>query len=97
MNRCASEEAKRADDELNATYRTLLSKAAAQPEAVAKIKAAERAWVAYRDAYIDAMFPAKNKQAEYGSAYPMLVNLIRAKLTRQQIAALKDLLDQYSH
>jgi uncharacterized protein YecT (DUF1311 family) len=96
LNSCANEEAKRADAELNSTYRTLLSKAAPRPESVAKIKAAERAWIAYRDAYTEATFPAENKQAEYGSMYPMLVNLLRAKLTQQQITALKDLLDQYS-
>ena len=95
MNACANEEAARADAELNSTYRTLLSKAAAQPEAVVKIKAAERAWIAYRDAFVDAMFPAKDKQAEYGSMFPMQVALLRAKLTQQQVAALKDLLEQY--
>ena len=95
MNTCASEEASRADAELNETYRTLLSKAESQTEAVSKIKAAERAWIAYRDAYIDAMYPAKDKQTEYGSMYPMEVNLLRAKLSRQQAAALKELLKQY--
>jgi uncharacterized protein YecT (DUF1311 family) len=94
---CASEEAARVDAELNDIYNALLSRAASQPGATAKIKAAERAWVAYRDAYIDAMYPAKDKQAEYGSVYPMEVNLLLAKLTRQQVAALKELLRQYSN
>jgi uncharacterized protein YecT (DUF1311 family) len=53
----------------------------AQEEAVAKIKAAERAWITYRDAYMDATYPAKDKQAEYGPIYPMEANLLRAKLT----------------
>lgn len=95
MNRCASAEAARVDTELNEVYRILLSQAASQDEAVAKIMAAERAWIAYRDAYIDAMYPAKNKQAEYGSIYPMEANLLRAKLTQRQVAALKELLEQY--
>src|SRR5207249_10099933 len=67
MNACANKEAARVDAELNDVYRALLSKAESQPEAIAKIKAAERAWIAYRDAYVDAMYPAKDKQAEYGS------------------------------
>ena len=92
MNACASQEAARSDAELNEVYRKLLSQAASQQEAVAKIKAAERAWVAYRDAYMDAMYPAKDKQAEYGSIYPMEADLLRAKLTQQQVVALKELL-----
>lgn len=96
MNACASEEAARVDVQLNDAYRKLLSKAASQPEALAKIKAAERAWIAYRDAYMDAMYPAKDKQAEYGSMYPMDADLLRAKLTQRQVTALKELLQQYS-
>ena len=96
MNHCASDEAARADTELNEVYRKLLSQAASQEEAVAKIKAAERAWIVYRDAYLDAMYPAKDKQAEYGSIYPMEANLFRAKLTQRQVTALKEMLQQYS-
>jgi uncharacterized protein YecT (DUF1311 family) len=96
INACASDEAARVDAELNEVYRKLLSQAASQEEAVAKIKAAERAWISYRDAYMDAMYPAKNKQAEYGSIYPMEADLLRAKLTQRQVTALKELLKQYS-
>ncbi len=96
MNACASEEAARVDAQLNDVYRKLLSQAASQQEAVAKIKAAEKAWIAYRDAYVDAMYPAKDKQAEYGSIYPMEADLLRAKLTERQVTALKELLQQYS-
>jgi uncharacterized protein YecT (DUF1311 family) len=96
MNACASEEAARVDVELNTVYRKLLLKAASQPEAVAKIKASERAWIAYRDTYIEAMYPAKDKQAEYGSIYPMEADVLKAKLTRQQVAALEEMLKQYS-
>jgi uncharacterized protein YecT (DUF1311 family) len=96
MNACANEEAARVDAELNDAYRKLLSKAAGQPESVAKIKVAQRAWIAYRDAYTDAMYPAKDKQAEYGSIYPMEIALLSAKLTQQQVAALRELLQQYS-
>jgi uncharacterized protein YecT (DUF1311 family) len=96
MNACASEEAARADADLNDVYRKVLAQAGKQEEAVTKIKAAERAWIAYRDAYMDAMYPAKNKQAEYGSIYPMEADLLRAKLTKRQVTALKELLQQYS-
>jgi len=96
MNTCASEEAARVDARLNDVYHKLLAQAAKQPDAVDKIKGAERAWIAYRDAYAEAMYPAKDKQAEYGSIYLMNVNLLRAKLTERQITEVKELLEQYS-
>ena len=61
-----------------------------------RFKAAERAWIAYRDAYMGAMYPAKDKQAEYGSIYPMEADLLRAKLTQRQVTALRELLQQYN-
>lgn len=95
MNACANSEAARADAQLNRMYRKLLAQAAGQPEALAKIKSAQRAWLTYRDAYMDAMFPAKDKQAEYGSIYAMDADLLRAKLTQQQLTSLEQLLRQY--
>jgi len=44
---------------------------------------------------MDAMYPAKDKQSEYGSIYPMEADLLRAKLTQRQVTALKELLQQY--
>lgn len=96
MTACASEEARLADDHLNEIYQKLLSSAGSRLDYIAKLKAAEIAWIAYRDAYMEAMYPAKNKQGEYGSIYPMEANLLRARLTLQQISALNDLLKQYS-
>src|SRR5882724_2233557 len=84
MHACANDEVKRADVELNQTYAMLLSKAKNDSRKTAKIRAAERAWILYRDTYIDAMYPTE-------------VDLLRAKLTRQQIAAVQVLLEQYSH
>jgi uncharacterized protein YecT (DUF1311 family) len=91
MNVCANEEAKRVDDELNRVYRLLLSKVRSNQLAAAKIKAMERAWLGYRDAYIQAMCPENDKQANYGSIFPMEVDLLRAKLGRQQIEALREI------
>jgi hypothetical protein len=44
---------------------------------------------------MEAMYPAPDKQSEYGSIYPTEADLLRAELTMQQIKALKDLLKQY--
>ena len=94
INACAGDEARRADAELNHMYSQLLLKAEKDPVATAKIKAAERLWIAYRDAYIEAMYPAEDKQAAYGTMYSMEVNLLTAKMTRQHETALKELLRQ---
>jgi uncharacterized protein YecT (DUF1311 family) len=96
MNGCASAEATRADKELNRVYAQVLVRAASVPEAADKAKAAQRAWIAYRDAYIEATYPAKDKQTQYGSMYPLDVELLRAKLTQRQTIALEDLLKEYS-
>ncbi len=95
LNECARQEADRVDAKLNKLYAQLLAKAAKDPNDVAKIKAAERAWVAYRDAYIEATYPAKDKQLEYGSEYLTDVAMLQARLTQQHMADLEDLLKQY--
>jgi uncharacterized protein YecT (DUF1311 family) len=69
MNACAEEFAC-ADTELNHTYRALPAKTAQQPETAAKIKFAQKSWLAFRDAYVEAMFPAADKQTEYSSMSP---------------------------
>lgn len=94
MNVCANEESVRVDHELNQIYELLLSKARGRPLAIAKVQAAQMAWITYRDAYIEAMYPATDKQGAYGSVFPMEVDLLSAKLARQQINALHDILRQ---
>jgi uncharacterized protein YecT (DUF1311 family) len=94
MNACAHEEAARVEAKLDAVYAKVLSRAESDPVGLAKIKTAEKDWIAYRDAYISAMFPAAHKVTEYGAMYPMKVDLLRAKMTHQQIAALNRLLQK---
>lgn len=96
VNACADQELKRVETELNGTYHALMAETAQQAEAAAKIKSAQKAWLVFRDAYLEAMYPDADKQSEYGSLYPMQVALLRAKLSRQQTAALKDLLRQHT-
>ncbi len=94
MNACAHEEAARVEAKLDAVYAKVLSQAENDPVGLVKIKTAEKDWIAYRDAYISAMFPATHKITEYGAMYPMKVDLLRAKMTHQQITALNHLLQK---
>jgi uncharacterized protein YecT (DUF1311 family) len=95
LNKCASDEAARADSELNAAYKGLLARIGGDSLAIAKVREAERAWLHYRDAYVEAIYPAQHKQLAYGTEYPMDVDLLRAKLTREHLAAIAYLVAEY--
>jgi uncharacterized protein YecT (DUF1311 family) len=95
VNGCVSDEVRRVEAELNDVYQKLLSTVSQDPAAVAKVRASEKAWMAYRDLYIEAMWPAQNKQI-YGSMLLAKAMQLRTKLTRQHIDSVKELLDQLS-
>lgn len=94
---CAGKEAKQADIEMNRVYRELLAKMSTNPVAKTKIIALQRAWLSYRDAYLDATFPEKDKQANYGTMFPMEFDLLIADLTHTQTKTLTDLLRSYQN
>ena len=58
-----------------------------------KLKAAQKAWLAFRDAQLQAMYPAADKQAEYGSVYPTCRCAVLKELTEQRTRELKVWLD----
>ncbi len=93
MNACASGELKRADAEMNRIYQALLQKRKDDPDATAKTRAAQRAWLKFRDAHMAEVFPAANPQVEYGSIYPMLYALEEASVTRERVTMLQDILE----
>jgi uncharacterized protein YecT (DUF1311 family) len=80
---------KKADQALNATYSKVLKDHAKDAQFVAKLKQAQRAWIAFRDAHLAARFPKADKQAEYGSSYPMCRCAVLAELTAQREKELK--------
>ena len=96
MNTCAGNELTLRTKQMNAVYSQLMSRAAKQPGAAARVAASQKAWTAYTDAYIEARYPANDKQAEYGSIYPMEVALVRSGLVQAHIADLKGILSEYS-
>jgi D-alanyl-D-alanine dipeptidase len=96
-NRCADEAANRAEDALQMVYKELLAKAGETSKAGQKIQAAEEQWTAYRDAYLEAMFPEPDKRRHYGSMYSMERSAIRRQFALQHIAELNGLLNRYEH
>jgi uncharacterized protein YecT (DUF1311 family) len=90
MHRCASDEARRTDIQLNVTYKGVLATMSEDQTATTKLKDFERAWITYRDTYIAAMYPGPDKQ-RYGSITPMEIDLLSVRLTRDQIKSLTDM------
>lgn len=88
MNQQAAADFKKADAALNKIYAQVLAKL--DEEGQAKLKAAQRAWVAFRDAQaeLDADF------MRGGSAAPLLHSGSLAGTTRQRTEALKEFLKQ---
>jgi uncharacterized protein YecT (DUF1311 family) len=91
LNQCASRDDASADEELKRTYQELLKRVASDPIATKKIEASEQAWIAFREAQLAAVYPAEDKR-EYGSVFPMCVNLLRADLTRERTKMLKEMM-----
>jgi uncharacterized protein YecT (DUF1311 family) len=95
INRCAREDARRADAALKDVNDKLLAAVATDPQAIAKITAAEKAWTAYRAAYVEAMWPNPDKRF-YGTIYPTNADLLIASLTRKHIEDVKELLKEHT-
>jgi uncharacterized protein YecT (DUF1311 family)/sugar lactone lactonase YvrE/tetratricopeptide (TPR) repeat protein len=89
MNAQARGEFAQADTELNKTYQSVLAKLPTA-EGKQKLKEAQRAWIASRDA--EAARAAE--EAEGGSMAPTLRTEAMTRLTQQRIKELKAMLDQ---
>ncbi len=93
MNIKASEELKKSDDEMSKLYLKIAEDYRNDSEFVDKFKKAQAAWLAYRDAHLDAVYPHKDKQASYGSVFPMCSCILIDQLTRDRIRELKQWAD----
>ena len=83
----------KADKKLNAVYQQVLKQHQDDANFTTRLRKAQRAWLAFRDAEMEAIYPAANKQAEYGSIYPMCNCLEQTALINQRIEQLSDWLD----
>lgn len=77
MTACYGDAFKAADKALNATYRKIEGRLGDDPDTRKLLVAAERAWIAFRDA--ECAFSASG--AEGGSIYPMTLSICLTDLT----------------
>jgi uncharacterized protein YecT (DUF1311 family) len=96
MNKCAAKDFILADKELNRVYNAILLKESEDNGFIAKLRAAQRAWVAFRDAQLEAAFYCKEASGGwdpcFGSMASMSYSSLKAKMTRERIDQLKDMM-----
>jgi uncharacterized protein YecT (DUF1311 family) len=98
LNACAQQEYDDADATLNHTWRRLAEALADQPVALAALRRSQRAWIAFRDAEVDAHFPVadgEDPRFVYGSMYPMSRSAVLTRLTRDRTAQLRAHLEEF--
>jgi uncharacterized protein YecT (DUF1311 family) len=84
---------KKADSELNSVYQRILNEYKSDTVFIRKLRAAQRAWIVYRDAQLESLYPAQNKQSSYGSVYPVCRCLELIRLTNNRTIELRRWLD----
>jgi len=84
------EASRRADDELNRAYQLVLTKYSADALFIEKLRGAQRAWLAFRDAHVESRFPARDPLRAYESAFGMCRCEELEELTRQRTDQLLD-------
>jgi len=89
LNDCGVQEWKEADDELNHVYQEILKLNSDDKVFLGRLKEAQRAWLKFRDAELEALFPEENKQLQYGSSFPMCYAQWLATITKQRTQQLK--------
>lgn len=95
LNACASDKARQADADLKTAYTRLMKAASGDPVALSKFRALENSWLRFRTTFLDASYPANDKQAAYGSMFPMEFDDLAAAVTREQVSRLGQLLSDY--
>jgi uncharacterized protein YecT (DUF1311 family) len=96
MNQCAFDDFSKADKELNRTYQSLLKKEADDQLFISKLRLAQKAWMAFRDAELEARFACAERDVKlcWGSVYPTLVYSRNAELTRERTKQLKQIMKE---
>ena len=93
LNACARDEFESADAALNAAWKQLIAALEGDASSLKQTRAAQRAWLAFRDAEVAAHFPLQDGEdpnVMYGSMYPMSLHGVTTALTRQRTEQLRE-------
>lgn len=96
LNACAKDDFEKADKELNKTYQALIKKEVNDSLFISKLRLAQKAWLVFRDADIEAQFACSEPDIRtcYGSMYPMSFLSRKAELTRERTKHLQQILKE---
>lgn len=95
LNQCSLDDYTTSDKKLNDTWKKLMLKFKSDKTATAKLKAAQKAWIGFRDAEIEAMFACDAKEQNcWGSMEPLLRYGELTALTKARTARLQKYLTQ---
>ncbi len=75
--------------EMDRLYAEILERFGDDTRFIDKLQASQKAWQRYRDAHLEALYPADDKMLEYGSAYRNCRRIALAALTRERIEHLR--------
>lgn len=94
MNRDAMERLEAADAKLNRAYQAAVKTHADDPQFLADLKEAQRAWLKYVEFHLKTVLPVKegeDPRVVYGSMYPIDYSEAKLSLLESRIAQLKEL------
>ena len=92
INICSGEKLRDSDSELNRVFQEIKSKYSNNPDFLRKLKNSQLAWIKFRDAEIEAIFPVE-EPGYYGSSMQMCRGDWLRKITDQRISELKKWLE----
>ena len=75
--------------EMDRIFAEILNRFSDDTRFIEKLQASRKAWRAYRDAYLEALYPADDKMLAYGSTYRHCRRIALAELTRERIKHLR--------
>lgn len=79
---------KSSDEELNRVYNAVSNKHKGDQAFLKKFKSAQKAWLMFRDAHRESIFPAEDKALTYGSSYTDCACGVLLELTEQRVVQL---------
>lgn len=89
MNRGFCDKYRRAEAEMTKIYRQIVSGYSSDKLFIGKLRKAQRAWLIFREAHLESLYPEPNKLPAYGSVNLTCRCTALEEITRDRIKVLK--------